>query len=148
MPSWFQNIKSGATGSNKTSSWANNIVGGAGSSLSSIVQSSGDSVGSTQSAKVSVNIDASSSPYSATSQSNQIIFVDSSSSAITINLPSASSVASGSEITIKDKSGSASTNSITVSAGTGTIDGLSSVVLENDYSALLIYSDGSQWLLS
>lgn len=148
MPSWFQNIKSGATGSNKTSSWANNIVGGAGSSLSSIVQSSRDSVGSAQSAKVSVNIDASSSPYSVPNFSNMILSVDSSSGAVTINLPEIGTVAAGSTLFIKDSIGQSPTNSISVFPSSGTIEGLSSVVLDNAFSGVFIYSDGSRWLLN
>ncbi len=65
------------------------------------------------------------------------------SAAITITLPSASGV-NGRILTIKDKSGSAATNTITVS-GANTIDGTASKVLNTAYGALRLVSDGSNW---
>lgn len=51
----------------------------------------------------------------------------------------------GKEIEIKDESGGAGTNNITIQAQTGTIDGAASVLITANYGILRVYSDGSNW---
>jgi len=65
------------------------------------------------------------------------------SAAITVTLPSAAGV-NGRILTIKDKSGTAATNTITVS-GANTIDGAASKIINTAYGVLRLVSDGSNW---
>jgi hypothetical protein len=61
----------------------------------------------------------------------------------TVTLPSASSVAPGKQIVVKDESGSCSGgNTITV---VGTVDGSSNYVLNTAYASVRLYSNGSSW---
>lgn len=61
-----------------------------------------------------------------------------------IKLPAASAFSSGQHFIIKDEAGNADSNNITVfAAGTDTIDGQSSVILQSAYSAINLYSNGS-----
>jgi len=65
-------------------------------------------------------------------------------SAIDIRLPSAGDYTAGQNFIVKDESGNAHTNNITIRAsGSQTIDGSSSIILESPYSAVNIYSNGS-----
>ena len=64
---------------------------------------------------------------------------------VTVTLPSAQ-VNAGRLFTIKDESGDASTNNITVATeGSETIDGAATNVIDNDYGAKHFYSDGTNW---
>jgi hypothetical protein len=67
--------------------------------------------------------------------------VDCSGAAKTVNLPTA---VAGKKLVIKDESGDASTNNITVS---GTIDGAANYVMAVDYEALTLVSDGTNWFI-
>jgi len=51
----------------------------------------------------------------------------------------------GKVIDIKDESGGAGTNNITVTPQTGTIDGAASVLITANYGILRVYSDGNSW---
>jgi hypothetical protein len=63
----------------------------------------------------------------------------------TITLATADAVL-GKLVYIKDESGGATTNNITVDTqGAETIDGVASVAISVDYGALRLYSDGSNW---
>lgn len=65
--------------------------------------------------------------------------------AITIRLPAASGYA-GETIYIKDDSGNAGTNNITVTPdGTDTIDDDPSLVIDSDYAGVQIKSNGTGW---
>lgn len=65
-------------------------------------------------------------------------------SAIDIRLPSASDYSSGQNFVVKDESGNAHTNNITIRTQTGqTIDGENSIVLQSPFAAVNIYSNGS-----
>jgi hypothetical protein len=46
---------------------------------------------------------------------------------------------------VKDESGGAQSNNITVTPQTGTIDGVASKVIGKNYGSFLFYSDGSNW---
>ena len=87
-------------------------------------------------------VTASDSPYSV-GLNDFLILVDSSAGAVQISLPSAVTAAKRRYI-IKDK-GSASTNSITVTASSGTVDGLGSVSIVNSYAFFTLISDGSNF---
>jgi len=65
--------------------------------------------------------------------------------AVTITLPTAE-VRKGRVYTVKDESGAATTNNITVDTeGSETIDGSATDVLSDNYGAKTYYSDGSNW---
>jgi len=64
---------------------------------------------------------------------------------VTVTLPTAE-VKAGRVFVIKDESGSASSNNITVATeGSETIDGSATDVLATDYGAKTYYSDGTNW---
>ena len=66
------------------------------------------------------------------------------SSAVEIRLPSAADYSAGQYFTVKDESGAADVNNITILAsGSQKIDGVSSIVLESPYAAVNIYSNGT-----
>ena len=69
------------------------------------------------------------------------------SNAVTLTLPPSPPI--GTNYIIKDSSGNASTNNITVSANTGnTIQGAGSVTITADFATLRIIYDGtSKWLI-
>jgi hypothetical protein len=56
-------------------------------------------------------------------------------------------VASGKKIIIKDESGAAITNNITITPATGTIDGASNIILNISYGAYTLYSNGTNWFV-
>jgi hypothetical protein len=86
-----------------------------------------------------------------------LLDVNTSSTAVTINLPKASTVVDGSGnplpgrfLYIKDSTGNAATNNITVNTSTGDQfeTGASSIVINNNYGAVLLYTDGiSTWFI-
>lgn len=66
------------------------------------------------------------------------------SSPLTITLPAASSVSEGRKYTIKDESGNAGTNNITINrAGSDTIDGETSIIINGNYDSVVIYRGAS-----
>ena len=78
----------------------------------------------------------------AASQLDCIIGVTNTDSPRTITLPTLTRLTK--RITVKDESGGAGSNLITVDvAGSGTIDGLSSNNITNNYGSLTVYSDGA-----
>lgn len=76
-----------------------------------------------------------------------VIGVTSTASARTITLPLAASIQPGQTIVVKDESGGAATNNITiVRSGGDTIDGATSKVLNANFGTVMLYSDGaSKW---
>lgn len=85
-----------------------------------------------------------SSPFTVTS-SHYYLAVDTSSIAITLDLPQASTVTDQIYI-IKDRNGNANTNNITIDPnGSETIDGASTYVININYGRVTIYSNGSNW---
>jgi len=72
------------------------------------------------------------------------IGVDSSGGTRALTLPAASTLSSGQSFIIKDEGGAAATNSITVvCAGSDTIDGENTVVLDSSYASITIFTNGS-----
>jgi hypothetical protein len=85
-----------------------------------------------------------SSPYTPSATTDYILGCDTSGGAITINLPALGW--NGQTFIIKDETGNAGTNNITVNApATHTLDGASSVVIGTNYGMLLAYSNGVNW---
>jgi len=71
--------------------------------------------------------------------------VTSTAAARTITLPLASSAEDGKIYIIKDESGGASTNNITINGnGAETIDG-GSVTISTDYGSIKVICDGANW---
>jgi len=75
--------------------------------------------------------------------------VTSTAAARTITLPLANAVPAGWQTTVKDESGGALTNNITIArAGADTIDGATSNVINLNYGSRTVYSDGvSKWFI-
>lgn len=64
----------------------------------------------------------------------------------TITLPAIANVQVGRKFEIKDISGAAGTNNITVDAnGSETIDGSLTSVINNNYGSLVIMNNGTSW---
>jgi|19_taG_2_1085344.scaffolds.fasta_scaffold74684_1 hypothetical protein len=78
----------------------------------------------------------------------QIVGVDSTSlTPFEIKLPTAATIA-GQVLIVKDEGGGcATTNVIINGSGSETIDGESSVTLDNNYESLNLYSNGTNWLI-
>ena len=76
-----------------------------------------------------------------------VIGVTNTAAARTITLPLANAVPAGWQTTVKDESGGALTNNITISrAGSDTIDGVTNVAIALNYGSRTLYSDGvSKW---
>lgn len=81
---------------------------------------------------------------SGNSNGYQYIGITDTSSPRTITLQDADKVA-GRMIYIKDESGGAQSNNITISPASGTIDGESSKVISQNYGSTIVTSDGSNW---
>jgi hypothetical protein len=79
-----------------------------------------------------------------------LVSVTSTAAARTITLPAASAFGNGQFVTIVDESGGASVNNITIArAGTDTINGATSFVLNKNNSSVTLYSNGSNaWFTS
>jgi len=83
--------------------------------------------------------------YSTLASDNIIHSTYSATGAVTITLPTAQLV-SGRIITIKDAGGLAGTNNITIATeGAEKIDGLDTLVINNNYNSVTLYSDGTNW---
>jgi hypothetical protein len=64
----------------------------------------------------------------------------------TVTLPTAASANKGQIYVVKDQSGGAATNNITVNVnGGGNIDGAATKVINTNYGAFSFYSNGTQW---
>tara|TARA_B100000683_G_scaffold276750_1_gene331944 strand:- start:221 stop:1318 length:1098 start_codon:yes stop_codon:yes gene_type:complete len=78
------------------------------------------------------------------SASDYFIGVNSSGGAFTVRLLDASSLANGQSLVIKDEGGATNSNPVIIKAHSGqTIDGQDAVTLESPYSAISLYSNGS-----
>lgn len=77
---------------------------------------------------------------------DHIIGVTSTAAARTINLPVAASAGEGFILIVKDESGGAGTNNITIDGdGSETIDGATTKVINTNYGAVRLYCTGSAW---
>jgi hypothetical protein len=74
------------------------------------------------------------------------IGVTSTASARTINLPAAATCGAGKVFIVKDESGAAGTNNITLDCNASeTIDGATTKVISTNYGSTRIMCDGSNW---
>ncbi len=64
-----------------------------------------------------------------------------------VTLPSAVTAGNGRVYVIKDESGTAATNNITVSSASGNIDGVSTFVMTTNYQSITVHSDGTNWFI-
>jgi hypothetical protein len=77
--------------------------------------------------------------------SGNFIAVNSAASTVTVNLPAASSNG-GRRLIIKDSTGAAGTNAVTIDGNSSeTIDGATTITLDSDYAAVTLICDGSNW---
>jgi len=91
-----------------------------------------------------VSTGTSGSPY-ALQESDEILHVLTATTPIYIEFPTALTN-TGRVVKIKDGSGNANTNNITVTTeGAETIDGENSIVVSNNYGFQELYSDGTNW---
>lgn len=82
-----------------------------------------------------------------TTDSDLLIAVTSTAAARTITLLSAT-VTEGRIFIIKDESGAAGTNNITIATeGSETIDGSATLVISTNYGSATLYSDGVDWFV-
>lgn len=66
--------------------------------------------------------------------------------AVTLNLPAVAGLTAGTRIEVKDISGNASTNNITIDAnGSETIDGALTFVINTNYESVTLETDGTAW---
>lgn len=83
--------------------------------------------------------------YVSLTTSHHTLLANTTSNAMTIYLPNATSAA-GRQYVIKDKNGTAATNNITLSAESGQfIDNVATKVLNTAYQSLTVVCDGSNW---
>jgi len=100
-------------------------------------------VGKTVDGRFVHNTNTISSNY--TTSGEQILFVDTSGSAVTITL-STTDLDKGSEVVVADSGSNAGTNSITIQTeGSASINGVTSITVGNDDSAAALASDGTDW---
>ena len=93
---------------------------------------------------LTLNRTATATDYTTTA-TDIIIGVTSTSSARTVTLLSGM-VAEGVIVIIKDESGAAGTNNITIATeGSETIDGSATLVISSNYGVARLYSDGTDW---
>jgi len=88
-------------------------------------------------------IDDTDSPYSLLT-TDYLLFVDTTNGAVTIDLPSAQ-VLDGRKIEIKDSGGNFSVNNCIITPQAELIDGNANLVINADYAAVELVSDGSNW---
>lgn len=81
-------------------------------------------------------------PYTTLATDN-VILVDTSSAANTINLMTGPKA--GQSYRIKDRNGNATTNNITITPATGNIDGASNYVISLNYGSVDLVYNGTQW---
>jgi len=83
-----------------------------------------------------------------TTSGEEVVSVDTSGGAVTVTLASADANL-GNFVTVIDVGGAAGINSITVDTeGSETIDGQSSKTVSSDFSAIIVYSNGTNWFTS
>lgn len=93
---------------------------------------------------VRTSINHAASPYGVSSSADYIIGCDPTAGAITINLPSLGYDAQA--YIIKDETGQAGTNNITVQCSGHTIDGAATKVISTNYGVLRVYSIGANYV--
>jgi hypothetical protein len=75
-----------------------------------------------------------------------LVAVNNTAAARAVTIPTAQ-LAAGRVLIIKDESGGAATHNITITPEAETIDGAASIVIDQNYGCVHIYSDGSNWFV-
>jgi len=79
---------------------------------------------------------------------DEVIAVTDTSAARTITLLSAATAGAGATYTVKDESGGAATNNITIArAGSDTIEGVTSKVINSNFGSIRVLSTGTGWVV-
>ena len=76
-----------------------------------------------------------------------IINITDTSAPRTVTLPAPSATNTGKFFMIKDTSGAANTNNITVAGASGNIDGAANRIITTDHGSMLVYSDGTNYFV-
>lgn len=85
----------------------------------------------------------STTPYAALS-TDEVLLVDASSAAVTVDLPAISTLATGKTYTVKKIDSSA--NTVTIDGdGSETIDGALTVVIASQYDSVTVFHDDTEW---
>src|SRR3712207_6392246 len=88
---------------------------------------------------------ATAATYTATA-TDPYIGVTSTAAARTINLPAAATVGAGKTYIVKDESGAAGTNNVTIDPnGSETIDGAATKAISTNYGSLRVVCGGTNW---
>ena len=92
-------------------------------------------------------ISNSDTPYSVATSTDYLL-VRTNGGVVRVVLPLASVMGSGRRFMIKDATGNATTNNITIAvSGTDTIDGASSFTVDVNFASVSVLSDGSNWFV-
>lgn len=75
----------------------------------------------------------------------EYIEIEDTSSARAVEIPDPAEAGTGAEVLVKDASGGAETNNITVSPVSGEIDGGASYVIDEDFGYVRLRSNGVTW---
>lgn len=87
-------------------------------------------------------------PYAVVA-ADDVIGVNTTTTAIAVNLPAAAATNKGRTLLVSDEGGNAATNAITLTASTGqTINGATTYVLNIARGAVGIYSNGAAWFIA
>ena len=76
---------------------------------------------------------------------DNFIAITSTAAARAVTLPAPTADMANTEVVVKDESGGAATNNITVSAASGNIDGGATSVINTNYGVRRFYCNGTQW---
>lgn len=97
-------------------------------------------------AAVNYKTDTKTANYTVNLSTDHTILVDSAGGAVTITLPASHS--NGDEVIVKDSTGSADANNVTIDpADADTIDGQATYVISNEYEAVTLRSNGTNWFI-
>lgn len=90
------------------------------------------------------SIAAADSPHSLQT-TTECLLVDTTAGAVTVNMPSPATC--GGRIFYIKNTGGGATNNVTLSISSGSIDGASSLTMNNDFAAVTLVSDGANYFI-